>query len=62
MPVAAVEAESAAAAIQLVSRLSYITVCERQYLSAALRSEAPDEDWQTVAAVEFMENVIVQHF
>lgn len=62
VPVAAVEAKSAAEAIGLVSCLSYITIREGQCLSAVLRSEAPDEDWQTAAATEFIENVIMQHF
>ncbi len=61
-PVAAVEAESPAAAIELVTRSGYIPVREGQHLSALPRAEVPDEDWETAAAMEFMGEVISQHY
>jgi hypothetical protein len=61
-PVAVVEAESPAAAIELVTRSGYIPVREGQHLSALPRAEVPDEDWEIAAAMEFMGEVISQHY
>ncbi len=62
VPVAAVNADSAQHAIDLVRRTSRLRMAGGQFLSAVSRSDAPDEDWQTAAATEFMEEVILQHF
>ncbi|MDQ7784394.1 MAG: hypothetical protein RDU20_16020 [Desulfomonilaceae bacterium] len=62
VPVAAVEAESDAHAIDLVTGASYPTILEGQYLSAVPRSESTIEDWEVAAAMEIMEAVILQHY
>jgi len=61
-PVAAVEAESAGDAIELVSSASYVKILEGQHLSAVPRSESPIEDWEMAAAMEIVDNIILQHY
>jgi hypothetical protein len=62
VPIAAVEAKSARHAIELVRSLSFTSILDGQYLSAVPRSELPVEEWETVAAMEFINNIILQHY
>ena len=62
VPVSAVEAESVEHAIKLVTDTSYVEVLEGQYLSAAPRSESIAEDWEMAAAMEIVDNIILQHY
>lgn len=62
IPVSAVEAVSATHAIELVAGASYITIMDGQYLTASPLSESTIDDWEIAAAMEVLDNIILQHY